>query len=142
MKAQLDKLTTDIHATLTALKKRAHDAAGRGGGGLEQLEKSLRAEIDALNKRLVGSEPSVREAEALVAGWLATEAADVRARMVHAAAKADAVALEARAKATDDYARAMGVIAVSTVDRAARAAIEAAAAHVHLHSARRAASAR
>ena len=141
MNTRVDKLTTEIHTMLATLQQRAQEPAGHDGGGLEHLEKSLHAEIDALNKKLIGSEPSVHVAEALVAGWVATESADAKARARHAVAKGDEVALEARAKASEGYAQAMGVIAASAVHRAAKAALEAAASQVRLHSARRALSA-
>lgn len=142
MTHQFDKLCTDIRAALSKVEKRLQQVRAAGAGKADGLEARLRAEIEAMDKKLADNAASLKAAQAHVAGSIEEEHSATKTKIAELIAKGDTKALLARSAAADGLAHAMALLAANVVDQAVKAALEAAATHHHVHSVRRAAGAR
>ncbi|HVO23567.1 MAG TPA: hypothetical protein VMW56_08065 [Candidatus Margulisiibacteriota bacterium] len=136
MTPQLDHLCTSIRSVLSQVQARAQSASVRSASNAETLELALRAEIADLDDRIAANRVALKAAHAQVTEWICAEHADSEPEASPFVAPRSDRALTDRAKAADRYADAMALIATAAVERAAKAALEAAAIHCHCFQSR------
>jgi len=124
---QLDRLCTSIRSLLSQVQARAQSASVHGGSNAATLELALRA----------ANRVALKAAHSRVTEWICAEHADSEPEASPLVAPRSDRALTDRAKAADVYADAMALIAIAAVERAAKAALEAAAIHCHCFQSRR-----
>jgi len=139
---QLDRLCSSIRSVLSQVQARTQSASVNSSSKAEALELALRSEIAALDDSIAARRTALKAAHVLVTEWICAEHAELEPEASPLVAPRSDGALKDRAKAADGYAEAMALIATAAVERAAKAALEAAAIHCHCFQSRRTAAGR
>lgn len=101
-------------------------------GKAPEVERAIRQQMDSLQKKIDESNAAVEAAKPKVDEWIQAQKAAAQGKIAEWKTKGDAKNLQLHAQMADAYADAMSVIASATVNKAAKAALEALLAHYDL----------
>ncbi len=91
----------------------------------ETAERDARASLDAVTKRIEQAEPKVLAARAEVEKWMKEQKAAAQGSLAELKVKGETAKLKARAEVAERYALAAVDVAVTAIDAAEKAALEA-----------------
>ncbi len=125
MGTQIDAFCDDLRINLTMMSDDLRVLKAKALGKAPEVERAIRQHLDSLQKKIDGSNAAVEAAKPKVDDWIQAQKTAAQSKITEWKAKSDAKNLQLRADMADAYADAMSVIASSTVNKAAKAALEA-----------------
>jgi hypothetical protein len=140
MNAPIDSLCGELRTRLDAVEKRLKGLKADAKTATKKAKIEAKRQLAALERRANEQRAKVQAAEATAKTWLAAKKAATAGKIAAWKAKRDVKKLAAHADAAEDYAVACMQPAVSAVDDAERAAVEAIVARMDAETAHRAAA--
>lgn len=132
MSEQIDKFCSDLRTNMTMIESKLQALKAKAAGKADEAERTVRQEMDSIQKKIDESKAAVEAAKAKVNEWADAQKTATLSKIAEWKAKGDEKSLQVHADLADHYAKATSAIASSAVQKAAKAALEALLAHYDL----------
>jgi deoxyribodipyrimidine photolyase len=125
MSERIDQFCENLRIKLTSIDKKMQQLKAKIDSKAQTAEQEVRIQLDAVKKRLVQDRTKVETAQADVKKWVDDFKAAGNEKIVEWRVKRDEAKLQIRAEIAERYAVAAAVVALTAVDEAEQAALEA-----------------
>jgi deoxyribodipyrimidine photolyase len=125
MSERIDQFCENLRIKLTSIDKKMQQLKAKIDSKAQTAEQEVRIQLDAVKKRLVQDRTKVETAQADVKKWVDDFKAAGNEKIVEWKVKRDEAKLQIRAEIAERYAVAAAVVALTAVDEAEQAALEA-----------------
>ena len=125
MSERIDQFCENLRIKLTSIDNNMQELKAKIDSKAQTAEQEVRIQLDAVKKRLVQDRTKVETAQADVKKWVDDFKAASNEKIVEWKDKREKAKLQSRAENAERYAVAAAVVALTAVDEAEQAALEA-----------------
>ena len=125
MSERIDQFCENLRIKLTSIDKKMQQLKAKIDSKAQTAEQEVRIQLDAVKKRLKQDRTKVETAQADVKKWVDEFKLASNEKIAEWKAKGERTKLQIRAEIAERYAVAAAVVALTAVDEAEQAALEA-----------------